>query len=319
MSPQGLIFKQRTSRLSIHFADAATGRFVMELDGQRFGAERQIVPGPPHVVRARSSAWERLYLDHLKWLLAQYEVNLVIDAGANVGQFGRSLRKAGYTDRIISFEPVPAYAERLVVSTAADPTWVVYPYALGRCNTTACMNVSAGTGSSFLVPNDYGMRSFADLQSWRVREVTMNRLDSVLSDLADVPGSRIFLKMDTQGYDLEVFAGASGLLPRIVALQSEVSLLPIYGGMASMAESLSVYSAAGYFVSGMFPVSVEKMTGRVLEFDCVLVSHDEGYVSFLTLNTDDLPGTAEVAVYQSMQGDDQVSPGSGQAQLLVPP
>jgi len=219
----------------------------------------------------RSKDWESAHRRHLAWVTEAYGIDLVVDAGANVGQFASMLREIGYEKTIVSFEPVRHYATQLARAAAGDARWDTYPFALGRQDATVAMNVSQGTGSSVLTPNGYGMDCFSDLQEWTVQEVLVRRLDSVLEAEGCYGDARIFLKMDTQGYDLEVFGGVSRLIDQVVAIQSEVSLLPIYDGMPSMAESLAVYASAGFHISGMFPVSTEGRTGRVLEFDCLLV------------------------------------------------
>src|SRR5699024_10673372 len=81
---------------------------------------------------------------------------------------------------------------------------------------------------------------------------------------------RLYLKLDTQGYDLEAFAGLGERTRDIVAMQSEVALLQIYEGMPRLPPAIETYEGAGFEVTGMFPVTREKDTGRVLEFDCVL-------------------------------------------------
>jgi hypothetical protein len=97
------------------------------------------------------------------------------------------------------------------------------------------------------------------------------RLDEIFDDLVEgVSQPRVYLKLDTQGWDVEVFAGAAGCLDRVVAMQSELSVQPLYEGMPSYQEALEVYSAAGFEVSGMFPL-VRDAALRLIEFDCVLV------------------------------------------------
>jgi hypothetical protein len=78
--------------------------------------------------------------------------------------------------------------------------------------------------------------------------------------------------MDTQGYDLEVFAGLGDVREQVLALQSEVSVVPIYQGMPHLTESISCYEQAGFAIAGMYPVSTEKSALRVVEFDCLMVS-----------------------------------------------
>ena len=197
--------------------------------------------------------WKEIHLEHLRWLITAYGIDLVIDAGANLGQFGLALRKIGYAHPIVSFEPVPEIARELAGIASSDANWRVLPCALGRRDSTSEMNISSGTGSSMLRPSSYGRSAFTDLRTWRTESVPVHRLDSLLPGI--VPGfqeARIFLKMDTQGYDLEVFGGATDILPNIVAIQSELPILNIYDEMPSLATGLSTYADAGFQMTGSF-------------------------------------------------------------------
>jgi hypothetical protein len=80
----------------------------------------------------------------------------------------------------------------------------------------------------------------------------------------------VFLKMDTQGFDLQVFAGAKRSLPKVLALQSEISIQPIYEGVPEYLEALEVYTKAGFVISGLYPVSRDKDTLALIELDCVM-------------------------------------------------
>ena len=103
----------------------------------------------------------------------------------------------------------------------------------------------------------------------------MRRLEDLLDEvLHGLPDPRPFLKMDTQGYDVEVFRGLGKRAREFVGLQSEVALMRLYEGMPRMAEALAVYEEAGFEVSGMYPVNREENSGRVLEFDCLMVRAD---------------------------------------------
>jgi hypothetical protein len=81
---------------------------------------------------------------------------------------------------------------------------------------------------------------------------------------------RPYLKLDTQGWDLEVIDGGPQTLPRVLALQTEVSCRAVYEGMPTMATSLDVLAAHGFAVSGLFPVTRDADL-RVVELDCVAV------------------------------------------------
>jgi FkbM family methyltransferase len=212
------------------------------------------------------------HMAHLAWVLTAYGINVVFDVGANVGQFGSALRGIGYREWIVSFEPIDVYWRLLERNAANDSKWRTHNVALGRTRRTVPMYVSPGTGSSMFMPNSYGMELFSDLREIRKEEMSVLPLSDVDEDFGPfVTARRIFLKIDTQGYDLEVFAGAGRYLPDIAVVQSEVSLLNIYDGVPSMTESIDAFQQAGFYVTGMFPVSREQETGRVLEFDCVMV------------------------------------------------
>ncbi len=104
--------------------------------------------------------------------------------------------------------------------------------------------------------------------SWLRLYSAEGSLDELISGLED---PRPYLKLDTQGYDVEVFQGAGERVSDFVGMQSELALMQIYEGMPRLPEALAVYEAAGFDVAAMYPVSRQGKTARVLEFDCVMV------------------------------------------------
>src|SRR3712207_4664575 len=69
---------------------------------------------------------------HSNWLRREMQVNVVLDVGANVGQYARKLRRGGYRGRSVSFEPVAELSARLQKKAASDDRWQVHGYALGE-------------------------------------------------------------------------------------------------------------------------------------------------------------------------------------------
>jgi FkbM family methyltransferase len=205
-------------------------------------------------------------------LLRLYGITCVLDVGAHKGQHARLLRSAGYTGRIVSFEPVAEAFEVLRGRAAEDPDWQVRQVALGREDGVLDMRVVPGTLSSMLAPTAFGARRYGRLKQPETVEVPVRRLDGLLDDvLAGIPEPRIFLKLDTQGFDLEAFAGLGDRAADVAVLQSEVALVPIYEDMPRMTEALATYEQAGFAVAALYPVTRDARTARVLEYDCVLV------------------------------------------------
>jgi FkbM family methyltransferase len=226
------------------------------------------------LVRIRSSPAqpESLLGLRLDNLFSALGINLVLDVGAHQGEYTSFLRQNGYSGRIISFEPIASNYEVLQRRASGDELWETLSVALGSEDGEGEINVTNSTVfSSFHQPNAYALREFGDHADIdHVERVAVRRLDSLLRELAR-PGDQTFLKMDTQGWDLEVLRGASGVLGYIKALQSEVSMQPIYGRMPNLEESLDRFRELGFSVAGLFPVTYDT-SERVVEFDCLCVA-----------------------------------------------
>jgi FkbM family methyltransferase len=210
------------------------------------------------------------YRAQLRTTIERLAIDLVIDVGSNEGQFAQHLRTF-YSGEVQSFEPVSSTFERLARAAALDPHWKVHKLALGSVAGSQAINVSNATVfSSLLTPNDQGRQLFgARTDVSRTEVISVRRLDDVLDEIApDAGRRRIFLKMDTQGYDLEVFKGLGNKVRCVSAILSEVSLVSIYEGMPHWTESIRLYEEAGFGVVGMFPVN--RADGRVIEYDCLL-------------------------------------------------
>ena len=128
------------------------------------------------------------------------------------------------------------------------------------------MKVVHGTLSSILPATKFGAGRYPRLQEPEEVEVEVKRLDRMLDGLLDgIAEPRPFLKLDTQGYDLDVFAGAGEAIERFVGMQSELALMQIYKGMPRMRKALSTYEKAG-FDRGALPdqqADAHRASGRV--------------------------------------------------------
>ena len=157
-----------------------------------------------------------LELTHLRLLLRELEINCVLDVGANVGQFASELRVSGFEGMICSFEPVERTFSELHRRFRGDSAWRGYPIALGSRTERKTIHVDPDLTvmSSLLTARAGSQRTVEE-------RVDVMRLDEVIDDaLVSVSNPRVFLKMDTQGYDLEVFRGAGEQAGRIRGLQS---------------------------------------------------------------------------------------------------
>lgn len=209
---------------------------------------------------------------HTIELIKRHNIDLVLDVGANMGQFGLDLRNAGYDGQIISFEPITKCYEHL--KSITNGKWQVENYALGDANATDTINISSKTVfSSILETNDFGHSNFSDsIQVVDKQTIKIKKLDDVINDLIDGLGKKkIFLKLDTQGYDDRVMLGASNTLNHVYLLQTEMSCKAIYKETTPFHETLKQITNSGFNITGIFPLSRDKNSMELLEFDCILI------------------------------------------------
>jgi hypothetical protein len=103
-----------------------------------------------------------------------------------------------------------------------------------------------------------------------VESVRLTRLDAILPELLERERvNHVFLKSDTQGYDLYVIRGASGVIDSIPAIQTEVSFQAQYRNAPRFDETFGYLSSLGYLPIGLFPVDRDDR-GRLIECDLVM-------------------------------------------------
>jgi FkbM family methyltransferase len=226
--------------------------------------------------------WRMGPLPHARDLAHLFDllrIDTVLDVGANEGGYRRFLREhVGYRGRIVSFEPISSVYAMLASDAAADHAWGGRQMALGDSDSSCEINVcKRSTMSSFLQRDSEGLRrdgydhllQITDIV--RRETVQVRRLDSIFADVVDSPDARVFLKCDTQGYDLQVMAGAAASFASIMAVQIELSFKPIYEGAPAYDEALARLREYGLDVAGIYPVRRDELM-RVVNFDCLLVN-----------------------------------------------
>lgn len=211
---------------------------------------------------------------HLRKTLRHLKIDCVLDVGANVGQYATMLRKrVGYTGLIVSFEPNPEAFSKLQEKAHGDPHWITMNLALSSFDGTARFNVMAEDQfSSMKMPST---DEYADLAKANVVRQSINvrcaRLDTIFDDIQQRhPFSSPFLKLDTQGNDLEVFSGAAEIIEKIRGIQSELSFKRLYADSPTFNDSLNVYANAGFQLSALVPNNSGHFP-FLLEMDCIMV------------------------------------------------
>jgi FkbM family methyltransferase len=216
----------------------------------------------------RNAGYQRRIAPDFFDIMSHNGIDVVIDVGANDGDFGRDIRDRGYKGLIVSFEPNPVVFERLSNSIAGDPLWMAHQLAFGE---------EDGEASLFLAVNDTmsslkGLTLFGENTGARAVDrvsVKLARLDTFLGQNPDLMRN-IYLKIDTQGFEMEVLTGAGATLSCIKAIQAEISLVHTYANEHDWLEVLYWMRDKGFEVATAICNSA--IAAQVREFDFVFVN-----------------------------------------------
>jgi len=201
-------------------------------------------------------------------LLQYYEIDTVLDIGANSGHFARELREdIGYTHRILSFEPLSQVFKLLSENAKDDPAWDVFNYAIGDVEEKREINIAGNSLSSSLLdilPSH--LESAPDSRYIGKEVVDIRTLDSIFGDLCK-SARNIYMKIDTQGFENKVLKGAEKSLARIDTVQVEMSLVPLYDGELLFDAMCLLMSRRGYTLVAIENGFSAPDSGQLLQID----------------------------------------------------
>jgi FkbM family methyltransferase len=217
---------------------------------------------------------EALRAAMLRALIGMLDITCAIDVGANRGQTHDFLRgPVAFKGLIASFEPNPAAYRELAAKAKRDPLWLASPAALGPATGPRQFTIAKkDVLSSFLPSRDRGHAGASAVPVER-KTVPMRRLDGVIENLRKRSGPhRFFVKLDTQGFDIEVMKGLSDrYLDGVPMVMSELSIRRrAYLGAPTYLQALRYFMGRGYRIAGFFNVISDKRY-RAHEMDCLLV------------------------------------------------
>ncbi len=205
-------------------------------------------------------------VDLQRQLLRQTPV--VLDVGANVGQYAERLRDLGYEGRIVSFEPGSKAFHLLTSRAQADVSWEARNVALGAECGTATLQVSANSVSSSLLgvaPEHLAAAPASTVIAFE--EVRLSTLDTEVNNL---PGP-YWLKLDVQGFELSVLKGGESALDRALAIQAELSFGDLYEDQTDWLELTSFLRDRGFKLRYVEPGFHDPSNGYTLQADAIFV------------------------------------------------
>lgn len=213
----------------------------------------------------------------LTWLgLRGRDIRLVLDVGANVGQFALEAHRAFPRATLVCFEPIPDVAEALRANLARHAIAArVVEVALSDASGEAPFFVHVGhsPSSSLLPTTPHGEALYPQTGNQSELAVRVETLDATLDTVGESVGGETLLKLDVQGNELRVLRGAGRTLGRVDHVLCEVNVDPLYRGQPTFAEIHGHLTAAGFHYAGAME-QVYGPDGRLVYMDALFTRAD---------------------------------------------
>lgn len=199
-------------------------------------------------------------------------IDTLLDIGANTGQYSRKMRKWGYDKKIVAFEPLRDAYSALKKYADKDEQIMAYNYALGDKNMKSVINVSGNSySSSILSILPSHVQSAPKSAYIAQQEIEIKKLDDVFNSI--VPeGSRVMMKVDTQGYEKNVIDGATESLGRITVVQLEMSIVPLYENGMLWIAMVQLMESKGFQLFSLENGHYNRNSGQLLQVDGIFVN-----------------------------------------------
>jgi FkbM family methyltransferase len=207
-------------------------------------------------------------------IVNNYDINLLLDIGANDGQYVRDMRELGYDGKIISFEPMITPFVCLQKSASIDENWEVYNLGLGDRNMISKINVAGNSGSSSILNMlPVHVDNSPESQFIGEEKINIKTVDSVVNDF-NIESKNLMMKIDVQGYEMNVLKGAKNSLQFVRILQLEMSLIPLYQGETLFYEMIEYLRKNDFDLVSIENGFSNRTTGELLQVDGIFINRN---------------------------------------------
>src|SRR6185503_1381944 len=182
--------------------------------------------------------------------LSKYDFDCVLDVGANKGQFALFSRKTFPNCRIISFEPLIRPGHVFTRLFERDPKTRLVAAAIATRSGAITMHITEHDDSSSPLDLDESQQKLFGSRVVERREVPCGPVRQFLAE--GELGSHTLLKIDTQGFELEVLRAAEDVLDKVEAIYCEVSFICLYKGQALASDVISYLKQKNFDLRGIY-------------------------------------------------------------------
>jgi FkbM family methyltransferase len=220
---------------------------------------------------------KNLELRQIVQAMSEHKINLVLDVGANTGQYALSLIELGFNNKIVSFEPLADAYDELTKNSSAYNNWTVFERcAIGDFNGKTLINISKNSHSSSILPiTNTHINAAPSAQYIGQSETAIYTLDSIRDSFMN-SNDNVCLKIDTQGFEDKVLNGAAEALENIKLIQLELSLIPLYEGSKTIEWMLPFLGSKNFEPLFFLPGYIDRNTGEIQQLEALFVNKGNG-------------------------------------------
>lgn len=199
--------------------------------------------------------------------LRSYGINTVLDVGAHEGGFANEVRMVLPDAMLHSFEPVRQTFEGLERNLARDPKFKAWKFAVGATEGQSEIGVNSQSASSSFIPPGTLSQRFPSSNICERQLVDVITLDNWSeSQQLRTP---LLLKVDVQGFEKEVLAGAKRLLADIAVVILEVSFEQVYDNQPLFGEIYDTMRSNNFEFKGLYDSWFDALTARQIQSNAI--------------------------------------------------
>ncbi|MBI9044513.1 MAG: FkbM family methyltransferase [Anaerolineaceae bacterium] len=207
--------------------------------------------------------------EHLD-ILKNLDCKFVLDIGANRGQFSLVARECFPGAVIHAVEPLeePVKIFRSIFKDDAHIT--LHQCAIGSQSEVKTIHVTKDDDSSSLLPiGETQVKLFPSTREKETRKVNVYILEELID--VDIIQQPSLMKIDVQGYELEILIGCQNILEKFNFLYIETSFVELYEGQALASEVIAFLERNGFLFKGVYNSYYDE-NGLAIQADCLFIN-----------------------------------------------
>jgi len=203
-----------------------------------------------------------------EWL-RDYKFATIIDVGANEGQFVDKIAGVFPDACIHCFEPIKSVYEQLTARFYGNKNLITYNFGLGETSEERMIHLNEYSPSSSLLDMlDLHKTNFDFAVKSEPACISLKRLDDVFTS---PPTSPVLLKIDVQGYEMNVLKGGDRVARAADVVIIETTFTPLYKDQPLFAEIYDYFVARGFRYAGNIEQLISPKNYQILQADAVFI------------------------------------------------